>query len=105
MKRTLRRAILSFAVFAVAILAGCGSSVTGTYIDSEGTGAFMLELKSGGAATLTFNGMPLMCTYNASGNSVSLMCPGQAGPLTLTVQKDGTLAPPPGTFMPAFKKK
>ena len=50
-------------------VAGC-SSVTGSYIDVEGTGAFTLELKSGGAATLTFNGTPLTCTYSANGNKV-----------------------------------
>jgi hypothetical protein len=105
MKRNLRHAMFLVILLSVAVLAGCGSSVSGTYIDVEGTGAFTLELKSGGAATLTFNGMPLMCTYSASGNNVSLSCPGQAGALTLTVQKDGTLTPPPGTFLPALKKK
>jgi hypothetical protein len=104
MKRNLRHAMF-LVILSAAAFVGCGSSVSGTYTDVEGTGAFGLELKSGGAATLTFNGMSMMCTYSANGNSVSLSCPGQAGALILTVQKDGTLTPPTGVFLPALKKK
>ena len=102
MKRHVR-STLFIAVLAVAALWGCGSSLTGTYTD--GTGAFTLELKSGGAATFTFAGMPAMCTYKPNGNTIALMCEGQVGALVLTVQNDGSLAGPPGTFMPPLKKK
>ena len=100
MKRYVRSTIF-LAVVAVAILAGC-SSVSGTYVDP--TGAFSLELKSGGAATFTFANMPMMCTYTQSGNSITLNCPGGA-PMVMTVQSDGSLAPPAGSFMPPLKKK
>jgi hypothetical protein len=87
---------LSFAVVA------CGSNLTGTY--SDPSGAFVLELKSGGQANLTFAGQSAPCTYTVNGQSLALQCPGQAGALVLTIQSDGSLAGPPGTLIPALRK-
>jgi hypothetical protein len=101
MKRYVRNTVLT--VIAAAALWGCGSSLTGTYSDANG--AFTLVLKSGGTATFTFAGMPANCTYTSSGNMLNLNCEGGQGPLVMTVQSDGTLVGPPGTFMPPLKKK
>ena len=80
----------------------CGSKLTGTY--SAAGGAIMLELQSGGKASLSFAGQTAPCTYTTSGSTVTLTCQGQAGALALTVQSDGSLAGPPGSFIPPLQK-
>jgi hypothetical protein len=80
----------------------CGSKLAGTY--SAAGGAIMLELQSGGKASLSFAGQSAPCTYTTSGNIVTLACEGQAGSLALTVQGDGSLAGPPGSFIPPLQK-
>ena len=64
----------------------------------------MLDLQSGGKANLTVAGESAPCTYSVSGKSVSLTCPGQAGSVVFTVQDDGSLAGPPGTFISPLQK-
>jgi len=102
MKNSVRK-VLSYVVLAVIGLAGCSGSVSGTYTDPSG--AFVLNLKSGGAATFAFAGQQANCTYKSDGKTVNLTCEGQTGALTLTVQSDGSLTGPPGTFMPPLRKK
>jgi hypothetical protein len=43
------------------VFASCGSGVAGTYSDTSG--AFVLELRSGGKAQFTFMGQTAACTY------------------------------------------
>jgi hypothetical protein len=105
MKTMLRTRMLAGIFAGVILLAvGCGSGVQGTYTDPSG--GFVLDVKSGGNATFTFAGMPANCTYTQSGNSLTLACQGDtAGNLVLTIQSDGSLTGPPGSFMPPLKKK
>jgi hypothetical protein len=105
MTNMLRTKLLACAFACVTLItAGCGSGVTGTY--SDPTGAFVLNLNSGGNATIAFAGMSSMCTYTVSGSNVTLMCQGDtSGPLVLTIQSDGSVTGPPGSFMPPLKKK
>jgi hypothetical protein len=84
------------------VMIACGSKLTGTY--SAAGGAITLELQSGGKASLSFAGETAPCTYTTSGNTVTLTCQGQAGNLALTVQSDGSLAGPPGSFIPPLQK-
>jgi hypothetical protein len=84
------------------VMIACGSSLTGKY--SAAGGAIMLELQSGGKATLSFAGETAPCTYTSSGKTVTLACQGQAGSLALTVQSDGSLAGPPGSLIPPLQK-
>jgi hypothetical protein len=83
--------------------AGCGSSVEGTYSDPGG--AITLDLKSGGNATISFMGETAPCTYTVDGKKLALSCKGQAGKMNFTIQDDGSLAGPPGTFIPPLRKK
>lgn len=84
------------------VLASCGSSVSGTY--SDASGAFVLELRSGGHAQFTFMGQAAACTYTVDGTKLNLNCEGDAGKTVFTIHDDGTLTGPPGTFMPALRK-
>jgi hypothetical protein len=104
MRRRLPELLLAASMAgAILLAAGCGGGVQGTYADPSG--AFVLDLKSGGQATFAFAGQTAACTYVVSGSTVNLTCGGDAGTTTLTLQSDGTLTGPPGTFMPPLKKK
>jgi hypothetical protein len=83
-------------------VAGCGPSVAGTYTSG---GLLTLDLKSGGSASVTMGGETDPCNYTVKGNVVSLTCQGQTGNLDLTIQSDGSLAPPAASPLPPFKKK
>lgn len=91
------------ALLATAVVGGCSSRVQGTYTDP--TGAFVLQLKSGNNASFAFSGQVAPCTYQPAGSKITLQCEGQAGGLVLTVQNDGSLVGPPGTFLPPLRKK
>ena len=93
---------LVLCVACLVVLAGCGG-VQGTYTGADG--AMTLELKSGGAATFSFMGQTAQCSYTTSGNQVTVNCKGDAGKTVFTVQSDGSLAGPPGSFFPPLKKK
>ena len=87
---------------AVMVAAGCSSGVKGTYSDPGG--GVVLDLKSGGKATLTFAGDAADCTYETSGNKLTLECKGAAGKTVFTIHDDGSLTGPPGSFIPALRK-
>jgi hypothetical protein len=100
--------VLLINVVACAILAttgceGCGSRVPGTY--SDPTGGIVLDLKSGGTATLTFAGETATCPYTSSSDQVVLNCQGQPGKVVLSFDKEGALVGPPGSILPPLKKK
>jgi len=84
------------------VFASCGSSVAGTYSDTNG--AFILELRSGGKAAFTFMGETASCTYAVDGTKLDLNCEGDAGKTVFTIHDDGSLTGPPGTFIPALRK-
>jgi hypothetical protein len=96
----LRDALLAIAV--ALVCAGC-SSIQGTYADP--TGAFVLDLKSGGQATFSFGGQAAPCTYDVNGKSIALACQGADTKEVLTIQGDGSLAGPPGSPIPPLRKK
>jgi hypothetical protein len=103
-ERILRNAVLAAALAAAGVaMAACGPSYTGTYTDP--TGAMQVTLKSGGAATLTFENMTADCTYTVNGTAVTLVCKGDAGTIHFTLRPDGTLAGPPDSLFPPLKKK
>jgi len=104
MRRRLPELLLAASIAGATLVAvGCGGGVQGTY--SDGSGAFVLNLKSGGQATFAFAGQTAACTYVVNGQNINLTCEGDAGTTTLTLQSDGTLAGPSGSFMPPLKKK
>ncbi len=82
---------------------GC-KSITGTYTDANG--AVILELRSGGSASLTFMGDVENCSYTSSKEQVTLTCKGNPEPTTVfNIHDDGSLTGPPGSFMPPLRKK
>jgi hypothetical protein len=101
----LNKVSLNLAILLViaASLVGCSGGVAGTY--TAPNGAMTLELKSGGDASVTFAGQTAPCKYTASGSTLTLTCPGQAGAMNFTIQKDGSLAGPPDSFFPPLVKK
>jgi hypothetical protein len=93
--------VLVLSIACLAVLTGCG--VQGTYADA--TGAMTMELKSGGVATITMMGQTAQCTYTTASNQVIVDCKDAGGKTNFTVQNDGSLAGPPGSFFPVLKKK
>ncbi len=83
---------------AVAISCG-GSSVQGTYTNANG--AIVLELKSGGEASLSMLGEKHPCTYKQESAKVMLTCQGSEA-LEMAVQGDGSLSA--GPIMGSLKK-
>lgn len=98
MKAVVKQFLMLAIVVTGLALQGC-SRIPGTYTDQSG--AFVLDLKSDGTATFSFNGDPAKCTYTSSGDQLSLKCQNQS--TTLTFQKDGSLTG--GPLMPPLKKK
>jgi hypothetical protein len=84
-------------------LCGCGSGLRGTYSDQSG--AFVLDLQSGGKASFTIPGDAVSCKYNVKGDNLTLDCPGDAGKLVFTIHGDGSMTGPRDSFMPALRKK
>ncbi len=80
--------------------AACGGTkVGGTY--SNG-GSAVLELRSGGEASLTFMGETEACTYQVSKDKLLLDCGGDK--IAFTIHDDGSLSGPPGNFIGVFRK-
>jgi hypothetical protein len=91
---------MAVAVLTTVAASACGSKVQGTYSDANG--AFILKLRSGGNASLTFAGETQACAYKVDGNKIALDCKGDK--TVLTIHDDGSLTGPPGTFIPALRK-
>ena len=75
-------------------LASCGSggnstSVIGAY--SDPSGGFVLDVRSGGAATYTSVGATFSCTYTTAGDKLTLSCQGQTAKTVFTIHDDGSL--------------
>ena len=71
-------------------IAACGSKLNGTYTNA--TGIVMLELKSGGKATMGVGGETKECSYAEEGKQIRLTCAGDR--LALRVNDDGSLFAP-----------
>ena len=103
MKSSLCR-IAAISVIAVSslVVSGCKSShgVQGTY--SDASGAWVLDVKSGGKATLTFYGDSRPCDYTATEDQLTLGCQGEKNKINFTIHQDGSLNAQ--GFMPALKK-
>jgi len=85
------------------LMMGC-KSITGTYTDANG--AVILELRSGGSASLTFMGDVENCSYTSSKQLVTLTCSGSPVPtMAFNIHDDGSLTGPPGALMPPLRKK
>jgi hypothetical protein len=99
----LRNTVVSSVLLCLSLAAiACGPNVRGKY--SAVGGAFVLELQFGGKANLTVAGKSDPCTYKVNGKSLSLTCEGQSGAVVFTIQDDGSLAGPPGSFIPPMQK-
>ncbi len=100
--RLCKIAVVNLLSVLILIASGCSSNrgIVGTY--SDASGAWVLDLKSGGQATLTFYGDSRPCTYNVSGDQVMLTCKGERQQMNFTVHQDGSLTAQ--GFMPALRK-
>jgi hypothetical protein len=70
----------------------CGSKLNGTYTNPSGIA--MLEIKSGGKATMGLGGETRECTYTEDGKQLRLTCGGDR--IAVRINDDGSL------FMPGF---
>src|SRR5215468_11593511 len=73
-----------------ALTVACGSKLDGTYTNPSGI--VMLELKSGGKATMGLGGETRDCTYTEDGKQVRLACAGDR--ISLRINDDGSLFAP-----------
>ena len=80
------------------LVAACGSKLNGTYTNASGI--VMLELKSGGKATMGVGGETKDCTYSEDGKQIHLTCAGDR--IALRVNDDGSLWAP--GFVGVMKK-
>jgi hypothetical protein len=103
----IKKPLLGLVLLASAVGAGCSACDTGgmrgTY--SDPASSLILELKSGGKASFTFQGDVADCTYSASGKQLTVDCKGDAGRTVFTIHDDGLLTGPPGSFMPALRRQ
>ena len=95
---TLRGALRLAGVAALTALAACGSKLDGTYTNPSGI--VMLELRSGGKATMGLGGETRECTHAEEGKQVRLTC--GKDQIALRINEDGTLFAP--GFIGVMKK-
>jgi hypothetical protein len=72
------------------LVTACGSKLNGTYTNPSGIA--MLELKSGGKATMGLGGETRDCSYTEDGKQVRLTCAGDR--ISLRINDDGSLFAP-----------
>jgi len=72
------------------LLAACGSRLEGTY--SNSTGLALIELKSGGKATVSLLGQVADCTYTVNGKQLQVTCAGDKA--VYRINDDGSLIGP-----------
>ena len=96
---TFRGALRLVGVAALSTLAtACGSKLDGTYTNPSGI--VMLELRSGGKATMGVGGETRECTHAEEGKQVRLTCGKEQ--IALRINEDGTLFAP--GFIGVMKK-
>jgi hypothetical protein len=99
--RTILGALLLATVLCLAACsASLGNHLEGKYSDTSG--AFKLELRSAGKATLTTLNDTTACTYKVDGKQLTVQCENQT--LPFAVQDDGSLMPPPEAQLGPLKK-
>ena len=87
---------------AALLTGGCSTGMKGTYSDAGG--GVVLDLRSGGKATFTFQGDAADCTYDTNDKKLTVDCKGPAGKSVFNIHDDGSLTGPPGSFIPALRK-
>jgi hypothetical protein len=96
---TLRGALRLVGVAGLSSLTvACGSKLDGTYTNPSGI--VMLELRSGGKATMGVGGETRECTHAEEGKQVRLTC--GKDQIALRINEDGTLFAP--GFIGVMKK-
>jgi hypothetical protein len=93
------KSTLAVGLLFVTSVSGCSSGLNGTYTNTGGM--VMLELASGGKATMSMGGDIKTCTYTADEKSVVLNC-GRNDQMSLRVNSDGSLTAP--GFVGVMKK-
>ena len=100
-RNTARNAMILAAIVVLNACSACpGSHLEGKY--SDASGAFRLELRPGGKATLTTLNDTTACTYKVDGKQLTVLCENQT--LPFTVQDDGSLMPSPEAQLGPLKK-
>jgi hypothetical protein len=69
-----------------------GSKIEGTY--SRDSGTIVLDLKSGGKASLTLMGEMKPCTYKVDGQTLRLKCEDEDEETSFNIHDDGSLSGP-----------
>jgi hypothetical protein len=103
MKTQFHKMMLVVVAVSVLAIVGCGGVSGNTY--QAGGGMMQIEFQSGGKATLSMGPQKTACTYTEDSKTVTLKCEGDNTPLVLTIGSDGTLNPPPGSFVGPLTKK
>lgn len=86
-------------LFLIAVTAACGSKVSGTY--SNENGFVVLDVRSGGKATLTMMGEVTECTHTEDKDKLTLECKGDK--LVFNIHDDGSISGP--GFIGMLRKK
>ncbi len=102
MNHMLVRKAFLWLVVALTILAvtACRSKFEGTY--SNANGSIILEVKSGGKASLTIMGETEECAYTVDGNQLTVDCKGEK--TVFARHDDESLTGPPGSMIGALRK-
>ncbi len=90
MKNTICRVVVTLTIALVIFAASGCNSLVGTY--SNANGSIVLDLKSGGKASLTFKGESKPCTYTKEKEQVTVDCEGNK--TVFTIRDDRSLTGP-----------
>jgi hypothetical protein len=102
--RSIRNALLVFALASAALAVGCGDGAEGKYRDPSGT--INAEFKDG-KAYVALGAYAVDGTYKIDGNKIVArgdFGPMLPSPLIFTVNKDGTIDGPRDTMIPRLEK-
>ena len=97
--RPVRHLMIVALLCAVLASAACGSKVNGTY--SNENGMIVLDVRSGGKASLTLMGQVAECTYEVEKEKLTLDCKGDKS--VFVIHDDGSLTGP--GFVGLLRKK
>ena len=84
--------LMGIVLLIMASTACSGSRIEGTYSNEPGT--IVLDLKSGGKASLTLAGEMKPCTYKVEAKMLRLQCEGEDEETQFNVHDDGSLSGP-----------
>jgi hypothetical protein len=109
MKALLRTSLLFALLSASVYVSGCSSDVQGTYSDANGL--YILDLKSGGDALVTFMSTSIPGAWEKDGDKIIVHLTGangEKGSNSYLIHEDGSLTQqgePLETFAGALRKK